>query len=232
MGVTQEAFLEAFGDAAYDLVLEHKAQMARRVEEQREAGQGTGSEFRIMRSPDDPKTRWVDGTPEYSHHIVGIRALFPKAKFIHLVRDAPSAVLSMVNFHKVGGPRWSRERALGSDVVQRLRYKDMIEDPESALRRCLDFLGEPYFADCVKPLETRINSSYPEEATEDGGDVDAELEQAALLLSESALADEGTLPPDADRTRELERRYRAGLVGYERLYANNVDQLVRRAARS
>ena len=47
--------------------------------------------------------RWVDGTPEYSFYIPGLRKLFPDALFIHIVRDVQAVVHSMLNFHRVGG---------------------------------------------------------------------------------------------------------------------------------
>ena len=50
-----------------------------------------------------PKTRLVDGTPEYSFHICGLRKLFPDASFIHILRDVESVVRSMLNFHRATG---------------------------------------------------------------------------------------------------------------------------------
>jgi len=126
----------------------------------------------------ESKTRWVDGTPEYSWHIYGLRKLFPDALFVHIVRDAVSAVHSMLNFHRVAGTQlvageeeayryWlgtvsaclTAERAYGPRVVHRLKYSDLIENPENALRSLLSFLGEPYSAKCLEPLSERINSS-------------------------------------------------------------------------
>jgi hypothetical protein len=126
----------------------------------------------------ESKTRWVDGTPEYSWHIYGLRKLFPDALFIHIVRDALSVVHSMLNFHRVAGTQlvategeayryWlgtvsaclSAERAYGPRVIHRLKYSDLIENPETALRSLLNFLGEPYSAKCLEPLSQRINSS-------------------------------------------------------------------------
>jgi hypothetical protein len=116
----------------------------------------------------ESKTRWVDGTPEYSWHIYGLRKLFPDALFIHIVRDALSVVRSMLNFHRVAGTQlvaseeeayryWlgtvgaclTAERAYGPPVIHRLKYSDLIENPETALRSVLDFLGEPYSAKCL-----------------------------------------------------------------------------------
>ena len=43
--------------------------------------------FRLVRSHGDPKLRWVDGTPENSHYVYSLNMLFPKSKFIHIVRN-------------------------------------------------------------------------------------------------------------------------------------------------
>jgi hypothetical protein len=87
-------------------------------------------------------------------------------------------VHSMLNFHRVAGTQlvategeayryWlgtvsaclSAERAYGPRVIHRLKYSDLIENPETALRSLFNFLGEPYSAKCLEPLSERINSS-------------------------------------------------------------------------
>ena len=132
----------------------------------------------MTRPPTEPKTRWVDGTPEYSLHIYALHKLFPEAAFIHVLRDVRDVVRSMLNFHRVAGTHlvqneeqaykyWLRmvkacvqaERAYGSEVVHRLSYTALIEDPEGAIRSLLKFVGEPYSAKCLDPLSRRINSS-------------------------------------------------------------------------
>ena len=124
------------------------------------------------------KTRWVDGTPAYSFHICGLRKLFPNALFIHIIRDITPVVQSMLNFHRLAGVSlvaneqegynlWFHsvsacllaERAYGPDVVFRLRYNDLVGQPEASLKALFSFLGEPYAPQCLTPLEKRINSS-------------------------------------------------------------------------
>jgi hypothetical protein len=126
----------------------------------------------------NPKARWVDGTPEYSFHICGLQKLFPEALFIHIFRDVTSVVRSMLHFHHVGGGNlvaneqeaysyWARtvsncllaERAYGPRAVFRVRYSDLVNTPEDALRSVFSFLGEPYVPECLEPLAKRINSS-------------------------------------------------------------------------
>ena len=159
--------------------------------------------LRTAASDSEHKTRWVDQTPEYSFHICGLRKLFPQALFIHIVRDVSSVVRSMLNFHRIAGTHlvaneeeaykyWLRtvraclkaEEAYGPNVVYRLRYMALVENPESALRSLLEFLGEPYSAKCLEPLSERINSSnVPADFKSDDSSADALLVEEARRLS-------------------------------------------------
>jgi hypothetical protein len=159
--------------------------------------------LRTAASDSEHKTRWVDQTPEYSFHICGLRKLFPQALFIHIVRDVSSVVRSMLNFHRIAGTHlvaneeeaykyWLRtvraclkaEQAYGPNVVYRLRYMALVENPESALRSLLEFLGEPYSAKCLEPLSERINSSnVPADFKSDDSSADALLVEEARRLS-------------------------------------------------
>jgi hypothetical protein len=153
----------------------------------------------------ESKTRWVDATPEYSWHIYGLHKLFPDAVFIHIVRDVTSVVRSMLNFHRIAGIHlvkteqeayeyWFRtvtscllaERAYGPQVVLRLRYSDLLNAPEIAMRSVLEFIGERYTTACLNPLEKRINSSdVPIDFEIDNSRTDpALLERIARLCTE------------------------------------------------
>jgi Sulfotransferase family len=161
--------------------------------------------LRTAASNSEYKTRWVDQTPEYSFHICDLRKLFPCALFIHIVRDVGSVVRSMLNFHRIAGTNvvaneeeaykyWLRtvraclkaEEAYGPHVVYRLRYTALVENPESALRSLLDFLGEPYSAKCLEPLSERINSSNvpPDFKSDDPATDPAIVEEARRLSAE------------------------------------------------
>ena len=159
--------------------------------------------LRTAASDSEHKTRWVDQTPEYSFHICGLRKLFPRALFIHIVRDVGSVVRSMLNFHRIAGTHlatneeeaykyWLRtvraclkaEEAYGPHVVCRLRYAALVENPESALRSLLNFLGEPYSAKCLEPLSERINSSnVPPDFKSDHPATDPAIVEEARRLS-------------------------------------------------
>ncbi|HEY5766867.1 MAG TPA: sulfotransferase [Candidatus Udaeobacter sp.] len=170
MDISRAEFFANFGHAINDLILGHRKHL-----ERKRNLEGT---LNRKHSTSEPKARWVDGTPEYSLHIHGLRKLFPEALFIHIVRDVESVVRSMLNFHRVAGTQlvtneeqaykyWLRtvdaclkaEQSYGPRVIYRLQYAALIDNPEAAIRSLLDFLGEPYSAKCLEPLAQRINSS-------------------------------------------------------------------------
>lgn len=164
MDISREDFFTAFGSAVNRLVLAHLPDLEKTRN--------------MQHLPEEPKTRWVDGTPEYSLHIYALRQLFPEAVFIHIFRDARDVVRSLLNFYRITGTHlveneeqayryWLRmvkacmqaEVAYGPRIIRRFPYGRLIEDPESAIRSLLEFAGEPYCANCLKPLRRRINSS-------------------------------------------------------------------------
>jgi hypothetical protein len=174
--IERDEFLSRFGQSINELILSHRTQF----ENMRSRGNAGWypPPFAISRSATEPKSRWVDGTPEYAFYICGLRKLFPHALFVHIVRDVTAVVRSLLNFYPDGINRlvaneqaayeyWLRkatacveaERAYGPRVVYRLRYSDFTGRPESAIRSLLDFLGEPYSAQCLEPLAERINSA-------------------------------------------------------------------------
>ena len=178
MDVQREEFFATFGQTINELILRHRVDLDRKRWERSATPNAVLGPKTRSRLALNPKARWVDGTPEYSFHICGLRKLFPKALFIHIIRDVTSVVRSMLNFHRVSGRHlvaneqeaydyWLRtvsscllaERAYGPRVVFRLRYSDLVNEPEAAFRSLLNFLGEPYAPECLKPLQKRINSS-------------------------------------------------------------------------
>jgi hypothetical protein len=191
MDISRDEFFSNFGRSINDLILSHRSDLEKKR--------------KVARLPSEPKTRWVDGTPEYSLHICALRKLFPEALFVHVLRDVRDVVRSMLNFHRVAGfslvrneehayKYWLRtvkacaqaERAYGSPVVHRVSYTDLIENPESVMRSLLDFVGEPYCARCLELLSQRINSSnVPADFVADDPATDrCIVEEAVHLYSE------------------------------------------------
>ena len=172
MKISLDELLAHLGQTINDLILSHRLNL-----EETRAAIPSLPEF--MRRPlPGHKTRWVDGTPEYSFYVYALRKLFPEAVFIHVLRDVRDVVRSMLNFHRLTGIQlvaneeeayhyWLRtvkacaqaERAYGSDVVRRLDYNTLIDRPEAAIRFVLGFVGEPFEARCLEPLSHQINSS-------------------------------------------------------------------------
>src|SRR6266542_1980581 len=179
MDIQEEELFAAFGQSINDLIVSHRKDLERKRRPKAPLSEPKGRWFDAISAASGPKTRWVDGTPEYSLFICGLRKLFPDARFVHIFRDVGAVVRSMLNFHRVAGTPlvakeekaykyWLRtvraclnaEKAYGPDVVHRIRYVDLIDNPESTMRLLLDRLEEPYSAECLEPLAERINSSH------------------------------------------------------------------------
>lgn len=104
------------------------------------------------------KPRWGDKTPVYVEHIPLLASLFPEARFVHVLRDGRDVALSMMDLGRLhrGGASpalvWARRvrrgraagRALGRERYAELRYEQLVEDPERALRPLCRFLELPY----------------------------------------------------------------------------------------
>jgi hypothetical protein len=113
--------------------------------------------------------RGVDPNPENLFHLYGISRLFPRARVIHVVRPL-EAVVEHLTASPTSDPayhtrasaieEWLRhvraglevESALGPEVVLRVRHTDLVDSPVAELKRCLEFLGEPFHHHCLRPL--------------------------------------------------------------------------------
>lgn len=183
MGIGRDRFFRGFGMAIDHLILEHRSRPAGPVAEE--------TPIATVRRLDDPKRRWVDGTPENALYVRELLALFSAARFIHLLRDPEEVVRSLGNFDRIGGEamspddasrEWLRhvrpclaaERDLPVGTVLRVAHRELEQRAEAALARCLAFVGESWNDNCLKPLAQRINSSAPSGPREPL-EVDAEL---------------------------------------------------------
>jgi hypothetical protein len=202
MDLDKAEFFAVFGKSINDLILRHRVNLDRK-RWRHAAGPSAPSHSFVPQY--DAKTRSVDGTPEYSFHICGLRKLFPEALFIHIFRDVTSVVRSMLHFHHVSGQSlvanvqqaysyWLRtasncllaERAYGPNVVLRIQHSDLVDAPEGTLRSIFSFLSEPFARECLEPLAQRINSSnVPADFQIDDRETDPRLiEQATRLCRE------------------------------------------------
>jgi hypothetical protein len=179
LDIDRAEFFKTIGDGINEMILRHRPQLEKKSRSTAKHNPVQAHvAFNVSKSVAEPKSRWVDGTPEYSHYICGLKKLFPDAKFVHIVRDVRSVVDSMLNFRPDGKrglvkteqeayEYWIRtveacleaELALGKQEIYRLRYDDLVQQPAATLHGVLEFLDEPFMPACIEPVPHRINSS-------------------------------------------------------------------------
>ena len=177
------------------------------------------------RSPHDPKRRWVDATPENSHYIYPLMKMFPQARFIHLLRSPHDVARSLLKFSRAGArdyandegySAWTRltraalegERALGAERMLRVRYEEFTQRPEEAFRRVLAFLGEDYCADCLKPLDNKINSSEVSPETVPVDDTTPAAQEAERVYQEALAFVDGVKGGDVETYLAMQTEFR------------------------
>jgi hypothetical protein len=126
------------------------------------------------------KVRFGDKTPPYINIVPELSALYPGAKFIHLIRDGRDVTISFVDAnlgHSYDGKgfEWKRAIRLGlayrnspyAGQILEIRYEDMVADLEGTIRKICTFLGERFEpqmleyrdrTDLVPTREQRIHS--------------------------------------------------------------------------
>ncbi len=102
------------------------------------------------------KPRWIEKTPNHLKFVREIRANFPEAPIIRIIRDPRDSAVSMTKLpHTSDDPlvnlydcrMWYdvSDAFLESDPLHyTVRYEDLIENPELTLRGICDFIGEEY----------------------------------------------------------------------------------------
>jgi hypothetical protein len=112
------------------------------------------------------KPRWGDKTPMYMQNLRLLERLFPDALFVHLIRDGRDAAMSFLSMpaglmtetwmqpRSVAGfaCQWRIEvkaaqhlgRRVGDERYLEVRYEDLVDDVESAVRRISAFARLPY----------------------------------------------------------------------------------------
>jgi hypothetical protein len=110
------------------------------------------------------KVRWGDKTPYYLEEIGRLHQLFPRAKFVHIIRDARDVCFSLrqvgwfgYHLHQIAG-YWRRVvsagvhvgRRLGPDLYLQIAYEDLVHRSEAVLRQICAFLGEAYEAEMLQ----------------------------------------------------------------------------------
>jgi hypothetical protein len=99
-----------------------------------------------------PEVIWGDKTPRYLRSVKLLKRIFPRAKFIHIIRDPRDYCLSLrktwnkniyraaENWNTVMGKAMEYPAALGSDYIE-VSYEQLTLQPEQVLTKICDFLG-------------------------------------------------------------------------------------------
>jgi len=179
---------------------------------------------------------WGDKSPSYLKHMDDIRAIYPQAKFIHLIRDARDYVLSLEKaFGKNklrAAQRWNdamllakvQGERLGTDFIE-VRYEDLVDEPQIQAKRLCEFIGVPFEGSMVrlnratenlgdtKGSTQIVSGNYGKYQTQMNG---AELERVESYCAEGlrlvGYAVEQYKGPNQRLTPLDERRHQAGDV--------------------
>jgi hypothetical protein len=124
-------------------------------------------------------TRWGDKTPIYVRSIPLLHALWPGARFVHLIRDGRDVALSYRSLP--WGPdtvwaaarKWRRDvtagirdgQPLGTDRYLEVRYEDLVADAKSALQTICAFADLPFDEAMLDP---GARHQHPTLAPEEG----------------------------------------------------------------
>ncbi len=115
----------------------------------------------------------IEKTPDHLLQIPAIRACFPDAKFIHIVRDPRDVALSWqgVPWNPAGilwpGWKWRTANADALACFEELpgntitvRYEDLLSDPQSTLTAVIRFLGLPEAPKIHARIENSIAKTF------------------------------------------------------------------------
>lgn len=100
-----------------------------------------------------------DKNPGYSIYVKKILKIYPEAKFIHLIRDFRTQIASVRKFDfeapsvSLLAYRWkyifrkliSAEKKYPEKFI-RVKYEDMVSDPENIMKKICDFLNIPFYS--------------------------------------------------------------------------------------
>lgn len=100
---------------------------------------------------------WGDQSPIHTFYLPYIKKVFPKARYMHLLRDGRDVVSSMVTRHgddylfeavlrwKTSLTRISHfQQGLTPDQYIEVRYENLVREPEPTLQKVCDFIGIEY----------------------------------------------------------------------------------------
>lgn len=192
-----------------------------------------------------PARRWVDATPGHASCVAGLMRLFPEARFIHVLRDVSSVARLLVQTPpngttytwKSAHEYWLRttkallgaELAFGSSALLRIRYSDLVRDPEQTLRTCLEFVGEPFAFECLRPFNG-LGGSSAEAVAEPIREEVSSVQDEAELFSDLLLQNTARNPARIARLDAAFGRRRSGTADRRgRTFVQRVQDVARSA---
>jgi hypothetical protein len=111
------------------------------------------------------KARWVEKTPRHLLEIAAIRASWPDAWLVRIVRDPRDVALSLARMPFAGGTvvsnlvRIDADDRASRDAFERdgraltLRYEDLVTAPDRELRRICEAIGEVFDPRMLDPSQ-------------------------------------------------------------------------------
>ncbi len=128
-----------------------------------------------------------DKTPSYVTSIPKLHALWPEARFVHIIRDGRDVCLSVMNWKKAGRtagryPTWEEDPvsttalwwerkvrqgregggSLPEGLYHEIRYEDLINHPERECARLCEFLELPYDDAMLRFHEGKTRMDLPD----------------------------------------------------------------------
>lgn len=179
------------------------------------------------------KARWCEKTPMHARHMTALQALFPHARFIHMLRDGRdcagslhrrwgrTAELTMTRWKQTVRDARRQGQALGDHYLE-VRFEDLTSAPDRWMPRICEFLGVGFEPAVLMSSQPYLNSSRHKTGIE--GKLRANSERWRSYFSPRAvarldaiggrlLADLGypSGAPEGDRTPSAMRRRLWGL---------------------
>ncbi len=177
--ISLDTFLKDVGSSLERILLNTRAGALARSRKRAKIDPSLGKkELQLERGWLDTKRRFVDGTPEYSKNLYALKKLFPRAKFIHIIRRPEDVVGSMIFFKKLSGEPFvnTQREALdywvecvesikvygsffGFEEIKTVSYDALVKSPKETITDIFEFLNESFNKNSLKALAVKLNSS-------------------------------------------------------------------------
>lgn len=127
------------------------------------------------------KTRFCEKTPQHLHNVQEILRLYPKAKFIHIVRDGRDTVNSLLKMPwrpdgLVNNARfWIQYIRLGQELSKQMepypdsfltvKYEDLLKKPNACVKQICEFVGEKFELKMLEDSQSDVEIFSPWESS-------------------------------------------------------------------